>query len=95
MMSGLKRLADVSCPTPGGAFYAFASVAGLLGRRLGGAVVDPTGTLCTRLLKEADLSLVPGKPFGAPDHIRLSFATGLSDIRRGLERLAGVIAAFD
>jgi len=40
-----------------------------------------------RLLDEAKVAVIPGEPFGWDTHIRLSFATGIEDIKKGLDRI--------
>ena len=71
---------------PQGAFYAFPSVAGLLGRRIGDRVVTSSLDLASALLEEIEIAVVPGEAFGAPDHVRLSFALGDDDLVEGLNR---------
>ena len=43
------------------------------------------------LLEEARVAVVPGSAFGADDHIRLSFATSLEELGRGIERIAAAL----
>jgi aspartate aminotransferase len=82
----LSALPGLRVREPEGAFYAFPSVAGLLGRPGGPAT---SLELAEALLEEARIAVVPGEAFGAPGHLRLSFALGDDDLREGLARWAG------
>jgi aspartate aminotransferase len=84
----LSGIDGVTCPEPEGAFYCFPSLQGVLGRELGGRVIDTTLELCEVLLEEAKVALVPGEAFGAPGYARLSFALGDDDLVEGCERIA-------
>jgi len=87
IVAGLNTIRGVSCRMPTGAFYAFANVSGVLGRRGPDGVVKTPTDLANYLLKAAQIAVVPGEPFGSQAHIRLSYATSMDTITRGLERL--------
>ena len=87
----LNAIDGVVCPEPEGAFYAFPSVEGVLGKRVGGRTVTTALELCEALLEEAKVALVPGEGFGAPGYVRLSYALGDDDLTRGLERIADAL----
>jgi aspartate aminotransferase len=89
MWKRLNAIPGVSCVRPTGAFYCFASIAAHLNKPIG-----PKGTVCTEavafstaVLEQAHVALVPGNDFGFPDHVRLSFATSMTNIDKGLDRL--------
>jgi aspartate aminotransferase len=87
IVEGHNAIPGVSCTMPGGAFYAFPNIRGVLGRRgPAGAVTSPT-ELASYLLNDAHIAVVPGEPFGSEDHIRLSYATSMDTITNGLRRL--------
>lgn len=88
MVEGLNRISGVTCRMPSGAFYAFPNVRGVLDRQ--GAVVSPH-EFANYLLKDAHVAVVPGEPFGSRDHIRLSYATGMDSIRKGIDRLTEAV----
>ena len=69
-------------------FYAFPNVGAFLGRKAGNHVMDSVDTLCDWLLDEHGVATVPGSAFGDPDCIRLSFATGETELAKALERFA-------
>lgn len=87
MVERLNKMAGVSCRMPTGAFYAFPNVSGLLEKRWKGQPIGSAANLATYLLNEAQVALVPGEPFGSNVHIRLSYATSMEAIERGLTRI--------
>ena len=87
IVEGLNAIPGVSCPMPGGAFYAFPNIRGVLGKRGPTGPVNSPTDLASYLLKDAHIAVVPGEPFGSEHHIRLSYATGMDTITNGLRRL--------
>jgi len=88
VLDRLRQIPGLSFADPGGAFYAFFNVSSYFGKTLGGGkVVDNSSDFCTALLEEAHVGLVTGDAFGAPGYVRLSFATDMSTIEEGLNRL--------
>lgn len=91
IVEGLNAIPGVSCSMPGGAFYAFPNIQGVLGKRgPTGPLKSPTD-LATYLLKDAQIAVVPGEPFGSESHIRLSYATSMETITNGLRRLRAAL----
>ncbi len=92
LMHGLLvTIPGVSCPEPEGAFYAFPSLAGVLGRDLGGRTAATTLELAQIVLDEAKVAIVPGEAFGAPGYARLSYALGDAQLEEGVTRLAKLL----
>jgi aspartate aminotransferase len=88
MYERLSRMPGVKCARPTGAFYAFPDISAALGKRSGGgAVMESAADFATALLDEARVAVVPGEDFGAPTHVRLSFATSMERIDEGLDRM--------
>ncbi|MBA2252266.1 MAG: aminotransferase class I/II-fold pyridoxal phosphate-dependent enzyme, partial [Nitrospirales bacterium] len=77
----------VTCSMPTGAFYAFPNVSGLFNRTHPAGKIHAAADLATYLLQEAKVAVVPGEPFGSTSHIRLSYATNMDAITRGLDRM--------
>jgi aspartate aminotransferase len=91
IVEGLNTIPGISCSVPGGAFYAFPNIQGVLGKRgPTGPITSPTD-LATYLLKDAHIAVVPGEPFGSQSHMRLSYATSMETIGRGLDRLRAAL----
>ena len=94
--SGAKRLAvrqvllKGAGALPEGAFYTYPNVSGFFGR----SGVKSASDLAGKLLREAHVATVPGEGFGTRDHIRVSYATSVAELDRGLERLRKFLAAL-
>ncbi len=91
MVERLNKMPGVTCRMPTGAFYAFPNVSGLLGKRWKDQPIGSAANLATYLLNEAQVALVPGEPFGSDVHIRLSYATSMEAIERGLTRIEAAL----
>jgi aspartate aminotransferase len=85
VIAKLRAIPGVACPEPQGAFYAYPNIRAALG---GGTTVD----FAERLLQEAHLAVVPGEAFGTGEHIRISYATSMEELDRGLDRLRDFMA---
>lgn len=79
---------------PGGAFYLFPEVSALFGHSFNGQQVNDANDLCMYLLNECHVAMVPGEAFGAPNYVRLSYATSedklieaAKRVRIGVEKL--------
>jgi aspartate/methionine/tyrosine aminotransferase len=88
----LNDIPGVTCMVPQGAFYAFPSMEGLLGRNFGGVTPTTTSELCEVILDQAKVALVPGEAFDAPGYVRISFAVSDADITEGIGRIAELVA---
>jgi aspartate aminotransferase len=84
----LNEIDGVECPLPEGAFYAFPSVEGVLGRVIRGRRPVSSAELAELAIDEAQVAVVPGEAFGAPGYFRMSYALGDEDIVEGVSRLA-------
>ncbi len=84
----LNAVPGVSCQEPQGAFYAFPNISGLYGKSLGETKIGGSTDFATALLEDSKVAVVPGADFGADDHIRLSYATGMETIEKGVARIA-------
>ena len=83
----LNAIPGVTCLKPQGAFYVFPNVASYYGRSFGGKKIANSAEMATYLLDESNVALVPGGDFGHDDHIRLSYATSMEQIEKGVERI--------
>jgi aspartate/methionine/tyrosine aminotransferase len=92
MLELLRAIPGVTCVEPEGAFYAFPSVSGLLGRDLRGRRPATSMELADLILEEAKVAIVPGEAFGAPGYARLSYALGDDDLVEGVTRIAKLVA---
>jgi aspartate aminotransferase len=83
----LNEIPGVECPEPTGAFYAYPSVKGVLGRQVGDRTPTTSAELAEVILDEAEVAVVPGEAFGAPGYLRLSYALGDDDLVEGVGRM--------
>jgi len=88
----LNEIEGITCPMPGGAFYAYPAVKGLLGREYDGRTVDTSADLAEVILEKAEVAVVPGEAFGSPGYLRLSYALGDDDLLEGVARLQRLFA---
>ena len=80
------------CPEPEGAFYAYPSVKGALGRDIGGGWPHSSAELAEIILDEAEVAVVPGEAFGSPGYLRLSYALGDDDLAEGVTRIQKLLS---
>jgi aspartate aminotransferase len=89
MLSQLKQIKNIYPITPDGAFYIFINVSQLYNQQINGSL-----KFCEKLLEDAYVAAIPGVGFGDDRFIRFSFATGMENIKRGLERFAKFCQKF-
>jgi aspartate aminotransferase len=89
VIKGLNAIPGVVCPAGAGTFYAFADVSGAM-RALG--LKDDTA-FAEYLLVEAGVAVVPGSGFGAPNHMRISFACSMQTLEDALRRIERAVTA--
>ncbi|MEA4815808.1 MAG: pyridoxal phosphate-dependent aminotransferase [Lachnospiraceae bacterium] len=77
---------------PEGAFYLFVDVSGIYGKKYNGKEINSAAELAAILIEEKMVALVPCDDFGMPDHVRLSYATSMETIKKGMDRIAELIS---
>src|SRR5215471_10252277 len=92
--TGLSQIPGVRCAKPEGAFYAFPNVSAWLGKSWKGKTLGSAHDVSERLLEDLLVAAVPGEPFGAPGHLRFSFAASRATLEKGLQRLRDFAAAL-
>ncbi len=95
MVERLNKIKGVSCITPIGAFYAFPNVASCYGKKFNGKPINSSLDLSAYLLEQAGVALVPGVAFGDDRYIRLSYATSMENIKKGLDRIEDALSKLD
>jgi len=88
VVTALNEIEGVACLPGSGTFYAFPNVAGAIQNK---GLADDSA-LATLLLNEAEVALVPGSAFGAPGHLRLSFACDLDTLQEAIARIRRVLS---
>jgi aspartate aminotransferase len=99
IVSALNDIPGVRCLNPGGAFYVFPNVSALYGKSWtpdGDAprTVGGSDDLAAYLLEAYEVAVIPGSGFGADGNIRLSYATSMENIQRGVARIAEAVQAL-
>jgi aspartate aminotransferase len=87
----LNAIPGVECPTPEGAFYAYPSVKGVVGKEIRGSRPTSSTELAALILDEVEVAVVPGEAFGTPGYLRLSYATSDANITEGVQRIATLL----
>ncbi len=88
----LNEIPGVVCPMPRGAFYAYPSVEGVLGRTIRGRVPRTSAELAALILDEVEVAVVPGEAFGPSGFLRLSYALADEDLVEGVRRIGTLLA---
>ena len=92
VLAALNAIDGISCPPPDGAFYVFADISGLIGRRRpDGRVIGTDSDFAAALLELGDVAIVPGVAFGLSPAFRLSFAAADDVLDEALARIARVV----
>lgn len=94
MVEGLRAMPGVECLSPQGAFYAFPDFSRVIAGLDPAAGIEDDTELAAFLLEKARVAVVPGAAFGAPGHLRLSYATGEATIAEGLKRIRQALAGI-
>jgi aspartate/methionine/tyrosine aminotransferase len=92
IVSMLNDVPGFVCPEPKGAFYAYPSVKGALGRDIGGRTASSSAELAEIILDQVEVAVVPGEAFGTPGYLRLSYALGDDDLREGVTRIQKLLS---
>ncbi len=93
LVDGLNSIEGISCIKPNGAFYAFPNISKLYGKKTpSGQTVNSSIDFALYLLESANVALVHGGAFGSDAHIRLSYATSMENIQKGLDRIKDAVS---
>jgi aspartate aminotransferase len=87
MVSRVNAMDAVSCLMPEGAFYIMMNIRKVLGKKIGGVLIDSCDTFASELLEKGLVAVVPGSGFDAPEFVRWSYATSMENIKEGMDRL--------
>lgn len=87
MWKRLSALPNVICVRPQGAFYCFPNVSAYFGKSINGQTITDAISFSNALLESDHVAVVPGNDSGFASHVRLSFATSLEQIDKGIDRI--------
>jgi aspartate aminotransferase len=92
----VRRIPGFHLPhKPQGAFYVFPSISALLGTKFGNKRISDGDTFAEAALNEAHVAIVGGNDFGAPEHVRLSYATSRENLNEAFDRLDRLVARLE
>jgi aspartate aminotransferase len=94
LVAELTSIPGVSCYNPRGAFYVFPNFNALMGKKYRGKAIGTSAALTEILLEEFHTAVVPGAEFGKEGYLRLSFATSMEVIKKGVERIKKAVASL-
>ncbi|KQU86594.1 aspartate aminotransferase [Variovorax sp. Root318D1] len=95
VVAALNRAPGLHCRVPEGAFYTFASCAGVLGRRTqNGMLLQTDSDFCNYLLQDFEVAVVPGSVFGLAPYFRISYATSMAQLEEACARIAAACEAL-
>lgn len=87
MVERVNKIKDLKCSTPKGAFYVMVNIEKYIGRELNGKTINGSLDFASALIDGANVAVVPALPFGMDNYIRMSYATSLENIKKGLDRI--------
>ena len=88
----INGIPGLSCIPPKGAFYVMMNISGLFGKKLNGEAIVDSMSFTRLLLEDSKVAVVPGIGFGADSFVRLSYATNMANIEKGLSRIADFVS---
>jgi len=88
LVQELNRIPGVSCKMPKGAFYVFPNISNIFGKKIDKNIINSSMDLSIYLLEKALVALVPGSAFGAEGYIRISYATSMENLSKGIDRIS-------
>ena len=93
VVGALNRIDGITCRVPEGAFYTFASCAGLIGKTTPeGQMIESDTVFAEYLLRSVGVAVVPGSAFGLAPYFRISYATSIAEIEEACRRIATAAA---
>ncbi|HPP06283.1 MAG TPA: pyridoxal phosphate-dependent aminotransferase [Syntrophorhabdaceae bacterium] len=92
LVGELLGIEGITCYNPRGAFYVFPNFNAIIGKRYKDRVIDSSTTWTEVLLEDFHTAVVPGIEFGKEGYIRLSFATSMDVIKKGVERIKKAVS---
>jgi aspartate/methionine/tyrosine aminotransferase len=91
VLNRLQSIPNINCAKPDGAFYVFPNICAYYGKEFENTVIRNSYGMAYYLLRHANVAIVPGDAFGAPDNMRISYATSMENLEKGMSR---IIEAF-
>jgi aspartate aminotransferase len=90
VLDRLRAIPGVKCAEPGGAFYAYPNISAAFGK----SGIKDSVDFSAQLLEKVYVAVTPGEAFGTNDHVRMSYATSMEQLDKGLQRLHEFMAGL-
>lgn len=91
MVETINSIKGLSCNKPQGAFYVMVNFTQLLGKTINGKLINSSLDFANLLLDDGKVAVVPGVAFGDDKYVRLSYATSMENIEKGLQRIKEIV----
>ena len=91
MVDTVNSIEGLSCRKPKGAFYVMVNITKIKGKTIRGMKIESSLDFAKLLLDEGKVAVIPGIGFGDDDYIRLSYATSMENIEKGLSRIKTIV----
>jgi len=94
IITRLKNISGISVAEPAGAFFAFPKVSRYYGKRAATGQITDSNSFAAALLEQHNVVVVPGIAFGADEYVRMSYALGIDEIEKGLDRFEEFLSSL-
>lgn len=94
MVNRINQIPYLSCRLPKGAFYVMMNISATFGKQLDGKYIKDSTGFAELLLEKYKVAVVPGVAFGTEEYVRLSYATSMENIKKGLDRIEEFVKAL-
>lgn len=94
LISELNSIPGMSCTMPKGAFYAFPNTSDYYGKTVDGRVISSSSDIALYLIEKANVAVVSGDAFGDDSYIRLSYATSMENLKKGVDRIREAVGSL-
>lgn len=91
MVDAINNIKGLNCKKPSGAFYIMVNITKIKGKTIKDIKINNSLDFAKLLLDKANLAVIPGIGFGDDDYIRLSYATSMDNIKKGIERIKNIL----
>lgn len=91
MVDRINSIDNISCVKPEGAFYVMMNISKLLNKKFDGVKIENSLQFSDMLLEKEKVAVVPGIAFGVDNYVRLSYATSIGNIQKGLDRIESFV----
>jgi aspartate aminotransferase len=92
LMNRIKAIPELSCNVPQGAFYILPNIEKLFGKTYKGKVLKTSVDVTNFFLEAANVAVVPGEAFQAPNNVRISYSNSMENIVKGMNNIENALA---